>query len=265
MKHFLLILSSFLAILLAGCTTTIGERKDTSASPSDTGRNINKTTDSVETKPSQNTGRIEKSISSKGEAERDSVNNGVKKTVPGKETTQKAKNTLIIIGNTLALRASDETISHKRYDAYEKSLRAAKMPVKMKRDWFVANSAGYAAIKYWEVSGVMSKRMYAEVSKEIRKKMDFPPEIMASTLGASTDLVAAEQREGRGIWITRVLCKKKAKNFDECSGKYAKGLFRQSDGKEVDANLKPVKNGAQIDLVSFEAIGKKSRLKAIGF
>jgi hypothetical protein len=264
MKHFLLILSSCLAILLVGCTTTIGEGKGTSASSSNTGHNINKTTGSVEAKPSQNMRVTEKSISSKEGPERESVNNGVKKTVPGKDTTQEAKNALIIIGNTLALRASDEATSHKRYDAYEKSLRAAKMPVKMKRDWFVANSAGYAAIKYWEVSGVMSKRMYAEVSKEMRKKMDFPPEIMASTLGASTDLVAAEQKEDRGIWISRVLCKKKAKNFDECSGKYAKGLFRQSDGKEVDANLKLIKNGAQIDLISFEAIGKKSRLKAIG-
>jgi hypothetical protein len=265
MKNFLLILSSCLAILLAGCATTLSEGKGTSASPSNIGNNINKTTGNVETKPSQNTGRTGKSNSSRGEPERGSVNNEVKKTPPGKETTQEAKNTLIIIGNTLALRASDEATSHKRYDAYEKSLRAAKMPVKMKRDWFVANSAGYAAIKYWEVSGVMAKRMYAEVSKEMKKKMDFPGEIMASTLGASADLVAAEQREGRGIWITRVLCKKKAENFDECSSKYAKGLFRQSDGNEVDANLKLIKNGAQIDLISFEAINKKSRLKAIGF
>jgi hypothetical protein len=257
MKRLLSIASLCIAILLSGCAITTDQDKVTSTKTIRAEDDTSKVINNVKTWPSQSAGKARVPPTSKEEGGKEIVNNEVKKDAPSDESKPAAKARLIVIGNTLALNPSDKATSHKRYDAYEKSLKAAKLPVLMNRDWFVANSAGYVAIKYWGVAGVMSKWMYAEVSREMKNKINFPSEIMSSTLGASTDLVVAEQKDVSGIWITRVLCAKKQKSFDACSDKYAKGLFRESDGKEVDANLELVENGEQIDLVTFKKIPKK--------
>lgn len=256
MKNSLSVLGSCLAILLGGCAVSSDENKIASATTVKSRDNTSQARDNVKTRPSHDSPKTGRPKPSEDEQEKEIINNEAKKAESREVSEPDAKTKLIIIGNTLALHRSDKAKSHKRYDAYEASLMAAKLPVQMKRDWFVANSAGYAAIKYWGVSGVMSKWMYAEVSKEMKKRINFPPEIMSSTLGISTDLVAAEQKDGDGIWITRVLCGKKHKNFDECSNKYAKGIFRKSDGKEIDASLELIENGTQIDLITFKKMGK---------
>jgi hypothetical protein len=256
MKYSLSVLGSCLAILLGGCAVSLDENKIASAATVKSKGSTSKAIDNVKTRPSQDLPKTGRPKVSEDEQEKEIVNNETKKAESREASEPDAKTKLIIIGNTLALHRSDKAKSHKRYDAYEASLMAAKLPVRMKRDWFIANSAGYAAIKYWGVSGMMSKWMYAEVSKEMSKRISFPSEIMSSTLGISTDLVAAKQKEGGGIWITRVLCRKKHKNFDKCSSKYAKGLFRESDGKEIDASLELIEDGTQIDLITFKKIGK---------
>lgn len=257
MKHLLLAMSGCIVVLLGGCAAISDREKATPAPFVRAEDGHDKAMGNVKAKPSQNTGKTEKSRSLEGQHEGGLTNTEVTTTFSAEEGRRGSKDRLIVIGTTLALHASDKAISHKRYDAYEKSLTAAKLPVPMKRDWFIANSAGYTAIKYWGVSGVMSKWMYAEVSKKMKNEISFPSELLASTLGISTDLVVAEQKEDGGIWITRVLCKKEQKNFDECSDNYAKGLFRQSDGKEIDAHLKLIEDGAQIDLTTFEKLDKK--------
>jgi hypothetical protein len=256
MKRLLSVAGICIAILLSGCAITRDGDKITSTRPARAEGEIHKAISNVKTSSPQSAATAGTPKTAKEEAGREIGNNEVKKAAPSDEAKPDAKAKLIVIGNTLAFNPSTKATSHKRYDAYEKSLTAAKLPVLMNRDWFVANSAGYTAVKYWGVAGVMSKSKYAEVSREMKKKINFPSEIMASTLGTSTDLVAAEQNDVSGIWITRVLCAKRHKNFNKCSDKYAKGLFRTSDGKEVDASLEVVENGEQIDLVTFKKVLK---------
>jgi hypothetical protein len=252
MKYLSWITSSWVAILLGGCAVSADGDKIASGKAVAGADSPRPAIESVKTRPAQPAGKAEKSKTSKEEEGKETADHQVTKAAPGEEFRPDAKTRLIIIGNTLALHAGDKATSHKRYDAYEASLTAAKFPVLMERDWFVAHSAGYAAIKYWGVSGVMSRWMYAEVPKEMKERIEFPSEMMSSVLGISTDLVAAEQKEKGGIWITRVLCAKKQRDFEECSKKYAKGLFRESDGKEIDASWELVENGAQIDLRTFQ-------------
>lgn len=246
MKRLLSAAGLGIAILLAGCAVPPeSEKAETPAAAK-----VDKAVDKAEDKA----GKTDKDGSRDAQQQQSRAAN---QTAPDKPEAS-AKLRLIVIGNTLALNPSDKLTSTRRYEAYERNLAAAKQPVRMKRDWFIANSAGYVAIKYWGVAGMMSKSMQAEVSRKMKKKIHFPSELMANTLGVSTDLVAAEQNDVSGIWVTRVLCSKRKKNFDKCEDQYAKGLFRDTDGKEVDENLELVEDGERIDLKTFKKLAKKN-------
>jgi hypothetical protein len=89
------------------------------------------------------------------------------------------------------------------------------------------------SIKYWEIPLVMAKMASAQVAKNMRDQIGFASGFGAFMFGSTADLVAAEQYENAGFWVTWVLCSEKQSDFAECSKKYAKGMLAAVTGEYI--------------------------------
>jgi hypothetical protein len=166
----------------------------------------------------------------------------------GRESTGRVG--AIVIGETTAL--SEITDAEKTWDAIVAKSQSQGIPVKFSKEWYLANAAGSAVIKpnpsIWK-SGV---GVVTAVSKVMKDRTAFAAG--KSAFAATGDLVVAEAFERKGTWITKVLCRKNSADFESCSGKYARGMFQSIDGKEIGPDHRLIKDGQQIDPVTFEKI-----------
>lgn len=156
----------------------------------------------------------------------------------------------IVIGETTAL--TEITDGQKTWDFIVAKSKTNGIPLKMSKEWFLANAAGSTVIRpnpsIWKSGfGVVTS-----VSKLIKDRATFAAG--KSAFAATGDLVAAEAFENKGTWMTKVLCKKSSDDFDACAGKYAKGMFQSVDGKEIGPDHRLIKDGQQIDPVTFEKV-----------
>lgn len=138
------------------------------------------------------------------------------------------------------------------YDNVVKARAKAGTPVIMTREWYLANAAAATTVRIVDSIWTKNIIVYALVSPSMKNVVRFATS--GALLAETGDLVAVEAFEDRGAWITKVLCKKSSADFEQCAGKYARGIFQATDGKEIEIDYKLVKNGKQIDTTTFEKV-----------
>jgi hypothetical protein len=161
---------------------------------------------------------------------------------------------VIVIGTTMALKEVDLASANKRYDNYLKALEEKKLQPTVTREWYISNIAGATKVNYSSIPGMLPRLVNAEVSKPMKEKVYFPSYAESTLLQSRADLVVAEQHDNSSMWVTRVLCSERQPDFDECSKRYVKGIFRATDGHEIDSSLAVLSDGDKINVANFEKI-----------
>jgi hypothetical protein len=159
---------------------------------------------------------------------------------------------MVAIGDTKTLMEATPEQVNKAYDYVVAGRAKAGTPLLMTREWYMSNLAAATTVRIVDSVWTKNVAVHAAVSTSMKKLVQFAAS--GGLLAETGDLVLVEAFEDRGTWITRVLCKKSSPDFEACAGKYARGMFQATDGREIGIDYKLVANGKQIDLATFEKV-----------
>jgi hypothetical protein len=159
----------------------------------------------------------------------------------------------VSIGDAKALVEATPAEVGRAYDNVVRLRAKDGKQVIMTKEWYVANAAAATTVKI--VDSVWTKNIsaHALVSTSMKKLVRFAN---SNALIAETgDLVAVGAFEDRGAWIIKILCQKSSPDFEKCAGKYSRGMFQATDGREISiADFKLVEGGKRINPSTYEKV-----------
>ncbi len=186
----------------------------------------------------------------------------------GKATLSKAasidqKTGTLVIGEVGVLQRLNANPEHKDYDKnyrmlyeqHEKNQREIynRRP-SIDLDEFKSKVTATCSLEVFYIPGVMTKRSSAIVPVELIEQIEFPSFNKSYFLGATGDLVVVKPGIDDIPIIEKVLCKKSSEGFDACKKQYSKGTFDLQTGQELDAEMKPKRDGVRISTRSYQRL-----------
>jgi hypothetical protein len=161
---------------------------------------------------------------------------------------------VILVGTVGPLRKVNEEARRKYYPSYVKQAEQwhPNHPPYVTESDFVAQAGGWTSVETFAIPGIMNIRFPAVVRVSDMDNIGFASTFGSFVAGTTGDLIAAKSNQDGMYFVDKVLCKDAASDYSDCAHQYQRGRFDLNSGIELDRNLKPKSDGAQIDILTFK-------------